>query len=164
MIQPGIIERNEAVTAVGLMVRTTEKTVFKDLPKVYSQYMDINKSNRIPNMKQPWEYVSLSTNFEGNQTWDYYTGHVVTSSGSIAGELVEFQIPQGIYAVFPIRCKFKLFFGLKVGQMKRYIYTQWLPSSEYEFAGFEYEYNNETMAQVRPYNIDLYVGIKKKNT
>ena len=162
MKEPKIVEFNKNLEAVGLMTRTTAKTVYKDLPRLYAEYMAIKDSSGIKNIKNPWEYISLSNNFEGGSSWDYYTGYVVTSYEGSSEKLVKFSMPAGRYAVFPLRCKHKIFFGFKMGRMKQYIYKKWLPASGYEFAGYEYEYNNEAMHKISPYNIDLYVGIKKK--
>jgi predicted transcriptional regulator YdeE len=162
MKEPKIVEIKESMEAIGLMTRTTAKTVFKDLPKLYAEYMAIKDSSGIKNLKSPWEYISLSKNFEGGNTWDYYTGYVVTSYEGSSEKLVKFSMPAGMYAVFPLRCKYKIFFGFKMGRMKQYIYKKWLPTSEYEFAGYEYEYNNEAMHKINPYYVDLYVGIRKK--
>jgi predicted transcriptional regulator YdeE len=138
------------------------ETVYKDLPKVYKRYMALKESGQVKYIKEPWEYVSLSMNFDSSQAWDYYTGYVVGKFDPEANHLVNFKVPKGDYAVFEIRCKSKFFFGWKIGKLKRYIYTKWLPASEYEFTGFEYEYNNEEMARKSAYDIDLYVGIRKK--
>jgi predicted transcriptional regulator YdeE len=75
-----------------------------------------------------------------------------------------FQIPSGKYAVFQIRTKYKFMLGIAISRMKRYIYNQWMRQSQYEFGGYEFEYNNESMSQKNPYYIDLYVAVKDKNT
>lgn len=160
MVEPKIVKIEQDITAAGLMIRTTQKTVYKDLPKVYAEYMAIKDKDGIRTIKSPWEYVSLSRNFEGVDSWDYYTGYVVTAYAGVPDTLVRFSVPAGTYAVFPIRCRFKPFFALKIGRMKRHIYKKWLPGSGYAFAGHEYEYNNEAMHAVSPYDIDLYVGIR----
>lgn len=163
MNAPDFVEIDHEIIAAGLSIRTTFKTVFKDLPAVYNRYMDIKRKNPIQNLKSPWEYVSLSKNFDADKSWDYFTGHVITGSDGQNKGLVQFSVPPGLYAVFHIKCKTKLLLGFKMGSSKRYIYDQWLPKSGYDFAGYEYEYNNEEMWKESPYNIDLYVGIKKKD-
>ena len=161
-VEPRIVVLDKPIAAVGLSIRTGMKSVFKDLPKVYDRYMKLKAQNGIPNIKEPWEYVSLSKNFTDEKSWDYYTGHVVTSRNAVAEEFLGFEVPAGTYAVFPIRGKGKLFFGMAVGKMKKYIYETWLPQSQYEFGGYEFEYNNEAMHAENPYAIDLYVAINGK--
>jgi predicted transcriptional regulator YdeE len=139
------------------------KGIYRDLPKVYKKYLSLKEKYGIQNQKMPWEYVSLSTNFKENQTWDYYTGHVVTSTDKLQEDFINFEIPGGTYAIFPIKAKFKIMFGLKFGKMKKYIYQNWLPNSDYEFCGCEFEYNNESMNKENPNYIDLYVAIRKKD-
>lgn len=38
----------------------------------------------------------------------------------------------------------------------------WLPASGFEFAGHEFEYNNEKMFNENPHYIDLYITVKDK--
>jgi len=161
-MQPRFINVQDDIICTGLKIRTTRKTIYKDLPKVYASYMSMKEKGQVNYIKKPWEYISLSMNFDSSQAWDYYTGYVVEKFEPDAVKLVNFEIPQGDYAVFEIRFKSKIFFGWKMGKLKRYIYTKWLPASGYEFTGFEYEYSNEEMARKSIYDIDLYVGIKKK--
>lgn len=52
--------------------------------------------------------------------------------------------------------------GVAIGNTKKYIYNKWLPESQYEFAGYEFEYNDEGMFKVNPHFIDLYVAVKTK--
>ncbi|MEJ2629604.1 MAG: GyrI-like domain-containing protein [bacterium] len=98
MKEPKIVEINKNLEAVGLMTRTTAKTVYKDLPKLYAEYMAIKDSKGIKNLKNPWEYISLSNNFEGSSSWNYYTGYVVTSYEGSSEKLVKFSMPAGRYA------------------------------------------------------------------
>ena len=161
-IEPRIVTVNKEMDCLGLKTRTTVKTVYQDLPKLYDRYMDAFRKNLITNVKRPWEYISLSQNYDKDFSWDYYTGHVITKYGEIYGDLVKFSVPKGDYAVFEVRCKREMFFGIKVGMIKKYIYTKWLPGSGYEFAGYEYEYSNEDMKKKGSHNVDLFVGIKRK--
>ena len=73
-----------------------------------------------------------------------------------------FEIPSGKYAVFPIRPRFKFMLGHSIGKMKKYIYEDWLPASGYEFAGYEFEYNDQKMFEENPHYIDLYVAVNDK--
>ena len=161
MITPTITELKQEILAVGLSARVTPKDIFQKLPKLYQKYLQ-NKP-LIKHLKTPWDYVSLSSDFDENNTFSYLTGHVVTSHEEQPDFMEKFIVPQGLYAVFSIKCKFGFLFGFKMGQMKRYIYQKWLPTSIYEFSGIEFEYNNEEMHKSSPYNIDLYIGIKPKN-
>lgn len=161
-MEPRIVKVQDGIKCAGLMIRTTRKTVYKDLPEIYASYMLMKENGSVKYIKEPWEYISLSMNFDDSQAWDYYTGYVVEKFDPDTNQLVNFKVPQGDYAVFELRCKRKAFFGWKMGKLKHSIYTKWLPGAEYEFTGFEYEYNNEEMARKSAYDIDLYVGIKKK--
>ncbi len=161
--EPEIVNLNKSIISSGLKIRTTDKTLFKDLQKVYDNYTKLKEEKGIPNMKEPWEYISLSNNFQGIESWDYYTGHVITNQ-SVPTYLIKFETPKGTYAIFKLRGKNKLTFGISLGKLKQYIYTQWLPNSKYNFGGSEFEYNNKSMDEKNPYDIDLYVLIVPKES
>ena len=50
-----------------------------------------------------------------------------------------------------------------MGLTKRFIYQEWLVKSKYEFAWYEFEYNNEAMNKINPYEIDLYVALRERD-
>ena len=162
-IEPKVVTLNVPYKAIGLSVKTSMKSVFTDLPKLYKKYMSLKDKFGIPDQKVPWEYVSLSKNFDEDKTWDYFTGHVVKNTDSMPEMFISFEIPTCTYAVFPVRPRNKLMLGFTIGKMKRIIYNNWLPKSKYEFLGYEFEYNNEKMFKESPYYIDLYVAVKEKN-
>jgi predicted transcriptional regulator YdeE len=160
---PEMVSLGEPIRAVGLMVRTDMESVFKDVAEILKEYRKYKDEFGIPDQKEPWEYVSLSANFQGNQSWDYYTGNVVETVDNVPDMLRSFEIPAGDYAVFPIRPKHKRLLGLTIARTKRYIYNEWMPRSKYEFAGYEFEYNNQEMHEASPHFIDLYVSVKEKS-
>lgn len=161
--EPTIVTVEEPMYCVGLKITTSEKTVSRDLPYLYAKYMKIKEEGKVKHIKEPWEYISLSNNFsEKGTTWDYYTGYRITDYENTSNDLIPFSIPAGQYAVFQIRGINKLFLSIKMSQLKRYIYTQWLTRVQYEFTGYEYEYSTQAMHQIHPSDLDLYVGIKAK--
>lgn len=42
------------------------------------------------------------------------------------------EVPASKYAIFKIKPKRRLAWGITIGRMKRYSYYQWLPQSRYE--------------------------------
>lgn len=159
--EPQIVTLDKEFSCLGMVVRTDDKKMMSDLPKVYSDLMNYKNSKGISDIKIPWEYISLSTNFDEKQNFDYFTGYVVTKNLDNL-ELKNFSTPKGTYAIFKIRGKNKMIFGLVMGLTKKFIYTEWLPKTKYEFGGYEFEYNNEEMNKINPYDIDLYVLLKDK--
>jgi predicted transcriptional regulator YdeE len=159
--EPQITTLEKPYVCLGMKVRTDQKMMMSDLPKLYEKYLHYKEMSGIPNMINPWEYISLSDNFENNDSFDYHTGYAVSKSENVA-ELDQFSTPTGTYAVFKIRNKNKITFGISMGLTKRFIYQEWLPKSTYDFAGYEFEYNNEAMNTKNPYDIDLYVAVKQK--
>jgi len=170
-MEPKIVTVAEEMTCVGLMAQTSDATLSRDLGALYKRYQALDRAGELPPRETPWRYVSMSANFSNlgpKASWDYYTGHVVdggpTASAVFSSDsgLVRFVVPAGLYAVFPLRCRGKFLFGLKMGLLKRDVYARWLPASEYEFDGLDFEFNDEAMWKVSPYDIDLYVRIRRK--
>lgn len=163
MKEPKIVDVERGFDCAGLSARTSDKTVFRDLPVLYAKYMKLKDGGALRNLREPWQYVSLSADFsDDTSSWTYLTGHVVTKYADGPAGIVSFSTPPGKYAVFALRCRSKLLFALKMGSLKRFIYAKWLPASPYEFAGYEYEYSDEAMHARSPYDIDIYVGIRDR--
>ena len=163
MIEPKIMEVKKEIKCSGLMNKVNMKNVYKMVPKLLDDYRKRCGENLNPNLKRPWQYISLSSNYQGNMSWDYYTGHVVNGFENEPEGLTHYEVPKGDYAVFEIREKSAMFFSIKMGRIKKYIYNEWIPKSKYNFSGYEFEYNDESMKQRNPNDVDLYVGIKEKS-
>lgn len=160
--KPEMVMLSNPIEAVGLMMTTSMKGIYKDVPNILKRYMALKEKHGIPQQRLPWEYVSLSKNFSGDKTWEYFTGHVVDRPEAIPEAFASFKIPAGKYAVFSVRPKFKFMLGVAIGKTKKFIYKDWLPASGFEFAGHEFEYNNEKMFNENPHYIDLYIAVKDK--
>lgn len=162
MIEPKIMEVKKQILCSGLMEKVNVKNLYKVIPKLLDDYRRMCGKNLNPNITRPWQYISLSKNYEGDMSWEYYSGHVVHAYEDEPEGLVHYEIPKGEYAVFEIREKNRMFFSFKMGKIKKYIYNEWIPASKYAFSGFEFEYNDEAMKKRNPYDVDLYVGIVEK--
>ena len=140
------------------------KTIFKDAANLGQKYKQVKEQGLIQNKKAPWGFVAISKNFQGMESWDYLMGDVVNTLDQVPAGLECFEIPPSTYAVFPIRPKSKFSWGITIGQTKKYIYTEWLPNSNYEadpsILG-DFEYHDERSLAQKPV-IDLYVAIKEK--
>lgn len=52
-------------------IKTSVKTVFKDIPGVGRRYKKYKDKNGIPNRKEPWSFIALSKNYEEEtQSWE----------------------------------------------------------------------------------------------
>lgn len=161
--EPKIVTLDKPIKVAGLSTRTDTKSIFKDVSRILSEYINNKQKYGLPNQKKPWEFISLSKNFaDKRKAWDYFTGNVVTDTSGIPSVFKSFQVPAGTYAVFSVRPKHKFLLGFTIGQTKRYIDKQWLKKSAYEFAGYEFEYKNEKMFEENPCYIDLYIAVKEK--
>ncbi|RJP19032.1 MAG: AraC family transcriptional regulator [Candidatus Omnitrophota bacterium] len=160
--EPQIVTLSNPIYFVGLSVHTGMKTIYTDAAKLGKDYTLFKETHPIPDLKQPWAFVAYSKDFnEDTKTWEYIMGDVVTNLDSIPPELKGYEIPSGTYAIFPIKAKFKFLWGLEIGRMKRYVFTQWLPHSPYQSTGCDFEYHDARSVGRNP-SIDLYVGIQEK--
>jgi predicted transcriptional regulator YdeE len=161
--EPKIVTLQKPITFVGLLKKTNVKNIYKDAAMLGKDYTRFKETHEIPNLKDPWAFVAYSKNFdEKTKSWDYIMGDVVTNFDSIPEKLNGYEIPAATYAVFPIKAKFKVLWGLEIGRMKRYIFTNWLPKSNYQSTGCDFEYHDERSTGKNP-SIDLYVEIERKS-
>jgi AraC family transcriptional regulator len=115
-------------------------------------------------IKEPWAFVAVSKNYSKETgTFEYIVGDVVTKVDSIPVGLKSFEIPALTYTIFAIRPKSKIAWGITMGRMKRFIYTEWMPKSGCEPAGIidDFELHDYRSLGKRP-EINLYVAVKKK--
>jgi predicted transcriptional regulator YdeE len=144
-------------------VKTDVKNIYKDASKLGKDYAEFKKTNNIPNLKEPWAFVAYSRDFdETTRSWEYIMGDVVTDLDSVPKGLNGYEIPAGKYAIFKIKAKFKLLWGLEITRMKKYVFEKWLPNSQYDSEGIDFEYHDQRSTGKNP-SIDLYVAIKEKN-
>ena len=163
--KPRIIDLDQPIKIVGMAVDTDVKNIYRDVPRLGKRFVNYKKENEIPNKKHPWVFTAVSKDFdEDRQTFTYIIGDVVTSFADIPTGLITFEIPALTYAVFPIRPKNRLGWGIAIGAAKKFVYTNWLPNSGYQSAGLidDFEYHNERSISKRNPEIDLYVAIKAK--
>ena len=160
--EPQIVRFNEPIKLIGIEINTNDKDIYKDVGRVASKFNDIKKNNPIPHLKQPWASINISKDYNvETKTFKYIVGDVVTQVDSIPDELYFYEVPAITYAVFPIRPKSKMAWGITMGRMKRYIYTEWLPKSGYkpsELIG-DFELHDDRSLGKKP-EINLYVALE----
>lgn len=162
--EPQIVSLSEPIKMIGVSTRTGMKTIFKDAARLGQEYKRIKDANVIRNKKEPWGFVAISKDFQGQESWEYLMGDVVTTFDLVPEGLQCFEIPPLTYAVFSIRPKSKFSWGIAIGLTKKYIFTEWLPNSKYEADNSilgDFEYHDERSLAKNP-EIDLYIAIKEK--
>jgi predicted transcriptional regulator YdeE len=161
-LEPKIVTLANSIKFVGLSVKTDVRRIYGDAAKLGKEYSQFKETHRISNLREPWAFVAYSKDFnEETKSWEYIMGDVVTSLDSVPEGLRGYEIPAGTYAIFPIRAKCKFLWGLEIGRMKRYIFSNWVPNSKYESTGSDFEYHDEKSTGKNP-TIDLYVAIREK--
>jgi predicted transcriptional regulator YdeE len=160
--EPEIVTLRESIKFVGLSVKTDDKKIYKDAAQLGKNYSQFKKNHDIPNLRDPWAFVAYSRDFdEETRSWEYIMGDVVTSLDSVPEGLKGYEIESGKYAIFTIKPKFNFLWGLEIGRMKRYVFVDWLPKSQYLSTGSDFEYHDERSIGKKP-SIDLYVAIREK--
>jgi predicted transcriptional regulator YdeE len=162
-MEPEIVTLQEPIKFVSLSVKTDVKKIYRDAAQLGKDYAQFKKTNSIPNLKDPWAFVAYSKDFdEKTRSWEYIMGDVVINLDSVPEGLNGYEIPAGKYAIFTIKSKFKLLWGLEIARMKKYVFGKWLPNSQYESTGTDFEYHDQRSTGKNP-SIDLYVAIKEKH-
>jgi predicted transcriptional regulator YdeE len=162
-MEPEIVTLRESIKFVGLSVKTDDKKIYKDAAKLGKDYSQFKKTHKMPNLKDPWAFVAYSRDFdEKTRSWEYIMGDVVTSLDFVPEGLKGYEIEPGKYAIFTIKPKFGFLWGLEIGRMKKYVFTEWVPKSKYTATGSDFEYHDERSTGKNP-SIDLYVAIREKN-
>jgi predicted transcriptional regulator YdeE len=165
--EPRIVDLPAPILIVGMSVDTTLKRIYRDVPALGRQFKALKEQHPIPNLQQPWGFAAVSRGYDpagGSMT--YRMGDVVTRADEIPEGMLAFEIPAITYAIFPVRPKSSLSWGLAIANVKGYAYTTWMPKSGYEPAGVidDFEYHDERSIDARRPAVDLYVAIKPRAT
>jgi len=162
--EPQIVKLDEPIKLIGLETNTNDKDIYKDVGRVASKFNEIKMNNPIPYLKHPWASINISKDYNvETKTFTYIVGDVVTQVDSIPDGLNYYEIPALTYAIFPIRPKSKIAWGITMGRMKRYIYTEWLPKSGYKTSENigDFELHDDRSIGKNP-EINLYVALEEK--
>jgi AraC family transcriptional regulator len=161
--EPQIVDLPAPILIVGVAVETTLKRIYRDVPALGRQFKALKDQHPIPNLQDPWGFAAVSRGYDpatGGMT--YMMGEVVTTAAAIPEGMQAFEIPAITYAIFPVRPKNRMAWGMAIANTKGYAYTVWMPKSGYEPAGpiDDFEYHDERSKDPRHPAIDLYVAIK----
>ena len=162
--EPQIVSLPEPISIIGLEIATSDKDIYRDVGTVANRFNSIKEKHPIPNVKEPWARIFASKDYNPETgTFTYIVGDVVTTIDSIPHGLRAYNIPATTYAVFRIKPKSRMAWGITMGRMKRFIYTQWLPNSPYSVSSTfgDFELHNE-MSMGKSPEIRLYVTIEGK--
>jgi AraC family transcriptional regulator len=160
---PQIVDLRAPIIIVGMSVDTTLKRIYRDVPALGRQFKALKDQHPILNLQQPWGFAAVSRGYDpASGAMTYMMGEVVTRVEGIPEGMLAFEIPAITYAIFPVRPKNRLGWGLAIANAKGYAYTVWMPRSGYEPAGVidDFEYHDERSKDPRRPGIDLYVAIK----
>lgn len=137
----------------GLRRQSSDKTQSRDIPLLSQQFYDHIGGK--PERVLPFYVVSRGYNVASGD-FTLFIG----DDGSNRGLEREI-LPAGTYARMEIRPRLGFLWGLTIGKAKRWFYTRWLPASDYEAAGLEYELHTEKATGRNP-AIDLLFAVRRK--
>lgn len=148
-----IIELDET-TIYGLWRKSNDRMLSSDIKSISEKYYSIvslTKGSVLP-------YFILSRNYdEESKDFDMLIGGIIENK-----DLDKFHLPEGRYAKITVKPKLGFLWGAAIGDAKKYFYTKWLPSSQYQGLNMEYEYHTEKSKGKHP-SIDIIFAIKKLN-
>lgn len=148
-----VIELEEK-TIYGIWRKSNDKTISSDIKSISEKYysvVSLSPGNVLP-------YFILSRNYdEQSKDFEMLIGSTIENK-----DLDECYLPKGKYAKITIKPKLGFLWGAAIGEAKRYFYTKWLPSSQYQSLNMEYEYHTEKSKEKHP-SIDIIFAIQKNN-
>ncbi len=162
-VEPQIVKLNEPIKLIGIEINTNDKDIYEDVGRAASTFNEIKKNKPIPYLKQPWASINISKDYNAEaKTFKYIVGDVVTQVDSIPDGLFYYNVPAITYAIFPVRPKSKIAWGITMGRMKRYIYAEWLPKSGYKTSEIigDFELHDDRSLGKKP-EINLYVALQE---
>ncbi len=162
---PEIIDLAEPILTVGMAVKTSIRTVYRDVPRLGKAFNRAKRAWAIPDRRLPWGFVAVSEDHDVEAgSFVYLMGEIVTRIGDLPEGWLRCVIPASKYAVFTIRPKRQFAWPLAIGSAKRYIFLEWLPASGYDAGGEidDFEYHDERSLRKRDPSIDLYVAIRAR--
>lgn len=162
--EPTIVKTDRPIYVIGLEINTSDKAIYQDVAKVAAQFTEIKRDHPVTNLKEPWSSINISKDYDPELgTFTYVVGDVVNAVDIIPPGLKSYEVPPLTFAVFRIRPKSRIAWGITMGRTKRFIYTEWLPNSDYYPSDSfgEFELHDERSLGKHP-EISLYVAIREK--
>lgn len=163
--EPQIVDLPAPILIVGMSIGTTLKRIYRDVPSLGRQFKALKEQQPIPNLQDPWGFAAVSRGYDpATGAMTYMMGDVVTSIGVVPEGMQAFEIPAITYAIFPVRPRNRMAWGMAIANVKGYAYTAWMPTSGYEPGGRidDFEYHDQRSKDPRRPAGDLYVAIKPR--
>lgn len=130
----------EEKTVYGLWMKSSDKTISKDIKTVCEKY------HEIAGAEKTLPFFVLSRNYvEETKEFELFAGSTTESVN-----LEKLILKEGKYVKITVKPKLGFMWGLSVGEAKRYFYQKWLPSSEFKGLNLEYEYHTEKTVSKHP--------------
>lgn len=140
-------------TVYGVWRKSSDKTTPKNIPTLSKDFYAIIA-------KEPATVLPF---FVLSKDYDTTTGSFnLFIDGQIAHErLYAYALSKGVCTKMSIKPKVGFLWGVTVGEAKRWFYTKWLPSSDYDARNMEYELHTGKSIGRKP-EIELFFAILKK--
>jgi hypothetical protein len=111
--QPRIVDLERPILILGLSIETSVKMIGRDVAGLGKRFALHKQEHGLPNKKEPWGFAAASHGYdEATGAFTYVMGDVVTSLDQVPEGLVGFEIPASTYAVFPVRPKNRVGWGI----------------------------------------------------
>ena len=155
MNEPRIV-RQEEFTVVGM--ECFGKNEHGEIPALWQQFF--KRIIEIPNPSEACVAYGVSDSMNESGEFSYLAGIGVKDESQVPEGMKLKKVPSGTYAMFTHKGSLE---NLK--DTYNYIFTNWLPDSEYQSTGFNFErYDERTRDYLSPNSeLDIYLLIEPKN-
>jgi AraC family transcriptional regulator len=167
-MEPKMVKK-ESVKLAGFVLKTRTKDGEnnKEIPKFWQEYLSDGRCKQLHGesfLKNHAEYgACFSVNMETGEI-EYVIGVEVKEGHDVPNGYYVCTLPEALYAVFTTPPADESNFVSSIQGTWNYIYSEWFPTSGYEFdsKGVDYELYDERCIVKTGKIIDIYIPIVKK--
>ena len=170
VMEPKMVKK-PAIKLAGfsLKTRSTNGENFKAIPEFWNDYITggrMEKLHKESFVKSHDEYGACFPENPENGEFEYVIGVEIKEGHDIPEGYYACTIPEALYAVFSSPPADKPNFSPAIQGTWKYIFSEWFPSSGYEFAGgcVDYEFYDERCMNETGNVCDIYIPVCKKRT
>ena len=154
------------INIAGYSIKTTtaDGENFAKIPDFWGDYLTDGNQNKLHNSEFVKCHSEYGACFSENGEMLYVIGVEVKDNVEISKEFYTCTIPAATYAVFSTPHSKPQEFGKNIQETWKYIFYEWLPSSEYEYAQncVDFEHYTEECMSEKGMTCDIYIPIIEK--
>ncbi|MCG8573045.1 MAG: AraC family transcriptional regulator [Spirochaetes bacterium] len=162
-MEPKIMNNNEFfVIGYELKTSSEEGRNFKEIPVFWEKYFEENLAEKIPGKIKQKE-LGICCNMDNvTGAFSYVIGYEVNENTKEGDGMVKIKVPAAKYAVFTTPKVPRVDFVKSIQETTKFIYSQWLPQSEYELDsnGYDFELYDERAGGDEDCQMEIHIPVK----